>query len=430
MTAPATEDIRVDIDPRKFNDAHRPYLKDMSRIQIFYGGSSSGKSVFLAQRTVYDVMRGRRNYLICRQIADTMRKSVFSEVSNVISTWNVSELFKINKSEMLITCINGKQIAFVGLDNVEKLKSVRPDFGAWTDIWIEEATETDKNTVKQLIKRQRGGDENTRKRITLSFNPILKSHWIYKEYFERIGWTETQKNYKDDNLSILKTTYRDNRFLTTDDIKDLENEADPYFKAVYTDGNWGVLGNVIFKNWVVADLDNPDDPYYLPEAQRTNRRRGLDFGFSSDPAAYGGSHYDKMRKRIYIFDELYETDLTNPELALQLKPKLSGDRLACDSAEPKSIRELKDNGVAAYPVIKGKDSVLFGIQWLQQQTIIIDKKCINHQNEYSQYHWKEDAGGNALPIPVDKNNHLIDETRYAYEQDMKPERPKATSWQG
>jgi phage terminase large subunit len=410
--------IDIQIGLSVMNETYTPYLDAMERTQIYYGGSSSGKSVFLAQRDLIDLMKGGRNFLVCRQVGRTLRGSVVQELSKVINEWGLSHLFSINKTDGTITCSNGYQIIFAGLDDVEKLKSLTPAKGVFTDIRIEEATETDKNTVKQLIKRQRGGDESTPKRLTLSFNPILKTHWIYKEYFEKIGWTETQKNYKDDQLSVLKTTYKDNRFLTTDDIKDLESETDPYFKAVYTDGNWGILGDVIFRNWIVADLNDPDDPYYLPEAQRTNRRNGLDFGFSSDPAAYGGSHYDSMRKRIYIYDELYETGLTNPQLAEVLSPRLNGDRLACDSAEPKSIQELNNLGINAYAVNKGKDSVLFGIQWLQQQTIIIDKKCINHQNEFSQYHWKQDAGGNALPIPVDKNNHLIDETRYAYEDDM------------
>jgi phage terminase large subunit len=153
-------------------------------------------------------------------------------------------------------------------------------------------------------------------------------------------------------------------------------------------------------------------------AQFTNRRNGLDFGFSSDPAALAVTHFDRMRKTIYIFDELYETGLTNDILAERITEKVNNDMVICDSAEPKSIQELSNHGVNATGAKKGKDSVTFGIQWLQQQTIVIDKKCINAQNEFSTYHYKEDAGGNALPVPVDKNNHLIDATRYALEDDM------------
>ncbi len=94
------------------------------------------------------------------------------------------------------------------------------------------------------------------------------------------------------------------------------------------------------------------------------------------------------------------------------------DRVTCDSSEPKSIQELRNYKVNAFGAKKGKDSINFGINWIKQQTIIVDKSCINLQNELQQYHWKKDAGGNSLDTPVDKNNHLIDALRYAYEGDM------------
>lgn len=408
---PSSADISVNIPRGSYNAVYYPYFNNYSRTQIFFGGSGSGKSVFLAQRAIYDVMRGGRNYLICRQVGRTIRGSVFTELLKVINAWGVSGLFTINKTDMVITCANGYQIVFIGLDDVEKIKSITPSKGSFTDLWIEEATETDKNTVKQLIKRQRGGNENVPKRITLSFNPVLKSHWIFEEYFSKIGWADNQTEYQSDELCIIKTTYKDNHFLTADDRRDLENETDKYFYNVYTLGNWGILGNVIFTNWIVDDLSPM-------AAQFTNRRNGLDWGFAGDPAAVVVSHYDQMRKTIYIYDEIYERGLTNPQLAEKVIDKIGKDYVTCDSAEPKSIVEVQGDGVEAGAAVKGKDSVTFGIQWLKQQTIIIDKKCINAQNEFSQYHWKEDAGGNAMPIPVDKHNHLIDALRYAYERDM------------
>jgi phage terminase large subunit len=402
---------RVEIDPAVFNPVYRPHLNNLARTQIFYGGSGSGKSVFLAQRTVFDLLAGGRNYLICRQVARTLRMSVFSEVCNVIAEWGLRSLFTINKSEMLVTCANGYQAAFVGLDDVEKIKSIRPAKGVWTDVWVEEATETERDTIKQLYKRQRGGDANTPKRMTLSFNPILQTHWIYETYFAEVAWADDQTEHAGDDLTILKTWYIHNRFLTADDIRDLENESDPYYRAVYTFGNWGVLGHVIFTNWRVEDL---------AERRRhfVNRRHGLDFGFSSDPAAMPVTHYDRAHKTIYIYDELYERGLTNDLLAAEVLKLIERDLVKCDSAEPKSIAELQQHGVNAQGARKGKDSVLFGIQWLQQQTIVVDKGCIHTRNELQQYHWKEDKDGNAMRQPVDKYNHLIDGLRYAYEDDM------------
>jgi phage terminase large subunit len=400
-------DINIDA---QFNDIYIPHLNNYARTQIFYGGAGSGKSVFLAQRCVYDVLQGGRNYLVCRAVGRYIKKSVWMEVKRVISAWGLEELFIDRIVDGIIECSNGYQIIFTGLDDPEKLKSIVPAKGAITDVWVEEATEISKQVLTNLRKRQRGGDD-VPKRLTMSFNPILQSHWIFKEYF--MGWASEQTEYNSDDLTILKTWYEHNRFLTTGDVEDLLSETDKYYFEVYTLGNWGVLGNVIFTNWKVQDLSGMQDQF-------TNRRNGLDFGYSADPAAASCTHYDKMRKRIYIFDELYETGLTNDVLAELLKPMIGKERIVCDSAEPKSIAELRQHGINAVGAKKGKDSVLHGIQWLQQQEIIIDVKCINTQNEFQQYKWKEGRDGIPVspPRPVGTGDHIIDGLRYAYEDDM------------
>jgi phage terminase large subunit len=389
-----------------------PHLDNMARVQIYYGGAGSGKSVFIAQRCIYDILQGERNYLICRAVGRTIRKSVFNELRKVISMLDIADHFAINKTDGIITCKDsGRQILFAGLDDTEKIKSITPEVGAITDIWVEEATETDERDVKDLLKRQRGGDEGTAKRLTLSFNPILQNHWIYKTYFAPVAWADDQTEYSTPELSILKTWYIHNTFLTRQDIDGLTSEKDEYYRSVYTFGNWGILGNVIFKNWEVCDLSDMRDQF-------TNRRTGLDFGYSADPAAMVVTHYDTARKTIYIFDEFYERGLTNDVLAGEIKGKISHDVVTCDSSEPKSIQELQNYGVSAGAANKGKDSVIFGIQWLQQQTIVVDSKCINMRNELQQYKWREDKDGNTMRQPVDKHNHLIDALRYAYEGDM------------
>ena len=392
------------------NEVYIPYLEDMTPLQIFFGGASSGKSVFLSQRCVYDLLAGGRNYLVCRQVGKTIRGSVAQEIQKVIRDWGVQSLFNINKTDNTITCTNGYQIVFSGLDDVEKLKSITPAKGVFTDTWVEEATETDEASIGQLQIRQRGGDEHIKKRMILSFNPILQSHWIYAQKFANLAWADDQTFYRDDDVLILKTTYRDNRFLTSQDIRRLENEKDEYRYQVYTLGNWGVLGEVIFTNWRVEDLSDRLNQF-------TNHRNGLDFGFSSDPAAIAVMHLDMMRKKLYIYDEFYERGLTNQMLAVETIKLIGDDLVTCDSSEPKSIQELREKGVNAIGAKKGKDSVNFGVQWLQGLTIIIDAKCVNAKREFSTYHWKKDKDGNALRIPVDKDNHLIDAVRYGTEDD-------------
>lgn len=408
-------------DPSDFNEIYLPHLDNMARVQIFYGGSSSGKSVFLAQRDVLDVLAGSRNFLICRAVARTIRKSVFAEVKKAIRRWGLMDRFSIHHTEMVITADNGYQILFAGLDDTEKLKSITPEKGVITDVRIEEATEVTRDDVKQLIKRQRGGDPAVPKRLTMSFNPILRNHWIFEDYFAPVGWGDDQTEYVDGRLTILKTWYVHNRFLTPDDVYDLEHEEDEYYRDVYTWGNWGVLGDVIFTNWEVRDLSDMHNQF-------TNRRNGLDFGFSNDPAAMPVTHYDPKKKIIYIYNELYERGLTNDVLAGEVIGLIGRDLVTCDSAEPKSIAELRAYGVNAVGAKKGRDSVLHGIQWLQQQTIIIDKRCVNTQNEFRAYQWRKDKDGNAMRQPVDRNNNIIDGLRYGYEQDMVMAKPGSTSY--
>ena len=418
MTTQTQNEINVMIDPAIFNDVYRPHLDNMARTQIFFGGASSGKSVFVVgQRPVIDVLRGGRNYLICRAVGRTIRRSIFNQVERTILEFGVSDLFRTNKSELSITCANGYQILFAGLDDPEKIKSITPEKGAITDIVIEEATETAQSTIKQLIKRQRGGSEDVPKRLVLLFNPILQDHWLFSEYFAPIGWDEEQTEYTSNELTILRTWFEHNRFLTDADRSDLLGEQDKYYRDVYTWGKFGVLGNVIFTNWEIQDLSGMRDQF-------TNLRAGLDFGYADSPVAVGVSHYDKTRKTIYFYDEFYDTEVSDEDLAEQVLHMIGKTTVICDSAEPKAIAKLRELGVDARGAKKGPGSVNFGIKWLQEQKIIIDTKAVNMQNELRQYKWKEGRDGKPImhkgqPVPVDENNHLIDGgLRYAYEGDM------------
>jgi len=392
------------------NRVYQPHLLNQHRYQIYFGGAGSGKSVFLATRCVLDCLQGR-NILIVRQVARTLRGSCWNEVTKAISRLGLGKFFRISKTESIITARNnGAQILFAGLDDVEKIKSLTPQKGALTDIWMEEATECQWRDFKQLDKRLRGKSRHI-KRFTLSFNPVYKSHWIYKEFFSL--WREGSAYCENESISILKTTYRDNRFLTSDDRAALENERDPYFYQVYTLGNWGAAGDVIFTNWRAEDIP-PDAPGEL--------RMGLDFGFASDPCGFLLLRYDRKARRIYVLEEICEKGLTNLALAQRLSPYGKKGPIACDSAEPKSIAELRSLGLSVYPARKGPDSVLHGVQWLRQQEIILSPRCPKLREELTRYQWQKDRDGNSLPRPMDRDNHLIDALRYALEEDMEGRR--------
>lgn len=399
--------VRVHINPEIYNPVYLPYLNLGTRVQVFYGGSSSGKSFFLAQRVVKDILSGGHNYLITRQVSATLRSSVFNEIVKAIKYHKVDHLFNITTGDMVITCVNDYQILFKGLDDEEKIKSVTPIKGVITDIWQEEATENTYEATKQLGKRLRGRSSVPKRQI-LSFNPIYKTHWIYLNYFAPIGWHDGRTEFSDGHLSILKTTYKDNEHLEIDDIYELENEKDEYYRSVYTYGNWGSLGDTIITNWRAADLSD-----MVPMFDRI--RNGLDFGYSADPNAFTRNHYDPVNKKIYTFAGWHETKLTNPMIAQRLKPIIGDEAIFCDCAEPKSIQELKDEGIDARPVKKGPDSLLYSIKWLQKHEWIVDEKLQGLINELHIWQWKKDKDGNSLPIPVDRDNHYIDSARYAHE---------------
>lgn len=402
--------IQVGLKAKLFNKVYKPYLNAQQPTQIYFGGSSSGKSKFLAQRCIIDLMNGQRNYLCTRNTGNTLPVSVAIELEKVIDEWGVNGLFTIRraKDDLRFTCINGSVALLKGLDNVEKLKSITVPKGAITDVWIEEATETIREDYKQLTKRLRGISE-VPKRTTFSFNPILKTHWIYEDFFS--AWNDDDTLYETDDLLILKTTYKDNGFLTDQDKRTLENETDSYFYDVYTLGNWGVLGDMVFDNWRADDLAGTAHIFDQFD-------HGLDFGYSNDPTAYVKVYYHRATKTIYVYREYANKGVTNEQIANDIKPLLGVDTVICDSAEPKSIAELNSYGISAAGAKKGKDSVLHGIQWLRKNTIVVDKSCQNMINNFKQYHWLKDRSGNVLNKPVDRWNDFIDALRYSLEHHM------------
>lgn len=400
--------LTIRVKQNAFNPVYFPHLRNDRRYQIYYGGSSSGKSVFLATRAAIDCLSGR-NYLVVRKVARTLRGSCWNEILKAITRHGLNDHFRIRQSDMIIEAkATGSQIIFAGLDDVEKIKSITPAKGVFTDIWIEEATECAYTDYKQLDKRLRGLSKFS-KRFTLSFNPVYLTHWIHGEFFGI--WDDTKTYAESANVSILKTTHRDNRFLAQEDHDALENEPDEYFKNVYTYGNWGILGDVIFRNWHTEDLtaykDVPGKLFY-----------GLDFGFSQDPAAVIKVRFERDKKRILVLDEIYERGLVNTILAEKVVQFAGRSPVTCDCAEAKSITELRGCGVNAIASRKGADSVIHGIQWLQGYELVVDKGCQNMANELTLYQWRKDKDGNSLNTPQDKNNHLIDALRYALELEM------------
>ena len=388
------------------NDAYLPYIEDTTRLQIYFGGSSSGKSFFIFQRTILDNLKNGANYLIVRKTARTLKKSCYNEVTKAIANYGVEHLYKCNESDLTITNLkNGKQILFAGLDDVEKLKSITPKNGVLEKIVIEEATEINYSDYAQLKKRLRGYSK-VQKCITMMFNPILRTHWIYEEFFADC-WNDERRYYRDEKRLIVKTTYKDNNFLMPEDIYELENEKDPYYYNVYTLGLFGILGNVVYRNYRVEDLSAVKNSF-------DNIYQGLDFGWNN-PNAYVRMHVNESKKQIYVLDELYKSSQTYESLANDLSHKAGLQYITGDCEDGRAINELRSRGLRVIPAKKGSDSVLSGIRFIQDYEIIIDPSCQNFINEIQVYHWAEDKDGNAIEKPVKKKDHLMDAMRYGLE---------------
>lgn len=230
--------IDIKISKRVFNKAFIPYLDNDKRYLVFYGGAGSGKSFFIVERYIYKMLKSKKfNLLVVRATGKSNRDSTFALFKQVINKWNLNAHFKINESDLRIKCLlNGNEIIFSGLDDVEKLKSITFSKGELTDVWMEEASEVLEADFNQLDVRLRG--KGTKKQIVISFNPIDINHWLKKRFFDRT----------DDNIEIFHSTYKTNEFLDDDYKRLLESykETDEYYYNVYCLGQWGVLGKTVF----------------------------------------------------------------------------------------------------------------------------------------------------------------------------------------
>jgi phage terminase large subunit len=402
--------MEVRISKKVFNPIYLPYLDSDNRYEVIYGGAGSGKSVFMAQKKLFLNMRDKgRNTLVVRKVGKTNRYSTFALFNQIISDWNLYQIFDINKTDMTITNrYNKNQIRFAGLDDVEKLKSITYESGILTDIWIEEASEASVNDFRVLDTRLRGTNKfNIPFQINLSFNPVSQLSWLKSQFFDN-----TNKEFRR-KVSILKTTYKDNKFIDDEYREMLEalKDEDYNFYRVYALGEWGTFQNIILSNWEVRELslDNIWRDYdYLTY--------GLDFGFNHPSALILVGIKDGD---IYVLDELYKRRLTNAEL-IQEAEKFVVDRnisIVADSAEPDRIREFRNNGfLSTRAAEKGKNSVKMGIDYLRGRKIYINTKCVNTLKEIQNWQYKVDKEGNVTEEPVPFQDDAIAAIRYATEQ--------------
>ena len=394
--------MKINIHTNIFNPVYLPYLEDYStRFLLFYGGAGSGKSHFIAQRLVYKALKDTRKILVLRKVNRTTKASTFQLLLDTLNQFGILNYCVINRTDFSITLPTGSQFLCMGLDDPEKIKSIT----GLTDAWLEEATEFSLDDFSQVNLRVRDPKAENQE-IILSLNPVSKANWCYLHFFaENPELEEFRKTVR-----IVHTTYKDNPHLPEAYVQALlmmkaTNEV--YYK-IYALGEFGSLDKLIYNNWQKMDFD--------PDTIKGQLLCGLDFGYTNDPTAFTASILVENERRIYIFKEWGGTGYLNDAIADQIKEMGFAKSIICaDSAEQKSIDEIKRLGISRIkPCVKGKGSVLQGIQKLQQYELIVHPSCENVIEELENYAWKKDKQTNEyINEPAEGFDHYMDSLRYS-----------------
>ncbi len=392
------------------------------------GGRGSGKSSFCALEIVNGIMQdqtGESSAIVFRRTANTMRESVFSQIAWAIDILDVGDLWRGSVSPMCWTYKpTGAQILFRGLDDSSKLKSIKPRRGFFRFIWLEEFSELPgENFTRSVMQSvQRGGNAFT---VFRSFNPPINAS----------NWANVFIARPDPRAITLHTSYLDipAQWLGDDFILEAERLQEINEKAYKHEylGEATGSGGEVFPNITVREITDDE----IKELQYIYA--GVDFGFSVDPAVFMRVAYDSKHDTVYLIDEIYKKHLSNNELADAIKAKgyeYTGQYekagyfgsyevykekqvIICDSAEPKSINDLRNGGLKCIACQKYPGSVIYGVKWLQNRHIIIDPaRTPNAHREFIGYEYMTTKDGEFLADVPDKDNHTIDAVRYALDR--------------
>lgn len=397
--------ISIKHPSRVFNKHIFDKLNDYSTFtEVHYGGASSGKSHGVIQKVVYKACQNwkhPRKILFLRKVGATVYDSIFEDVKQCLEAWGLLDSCKVNNSAYRIELPNGAQFIFKGLDNPEKIKSIK----GVSDVVMEEASEFTLDDYTQLTLRLRD-KKHKYKQIYLMFNPVSKVNWTYNAFFIK----------KPKNTVVYHTSYKDNRFLdkvTIENIEELANRNEAYYK-IYALGEFATLDKLIFPKYEkrIINKDNISNlkSYF-----------GLDYGFINDPSAFMHVKIDEQNKVLYIVEEYVRKNLTNDKIANAIIDLgYSKEEIKADSAERKSNQELRNLGIRRLAdAQKGPGSVMQGIQYIMQYDIVVDERCVKTIEELENYTWKKDKKTNEyINEPVDSYNHCIDAIRYAIQDNI------------
>lgn len=381
---------------------------------VLKGGRASAKSTHIAIWLVLALMKYPVTCLCIRKVGNTLAESVFEQLKEAIDILNVGHVWKVQKSPLQLVYIpRGNKFIFRGADDPAKIKSIKMSKFPIAFVWFEELaefkTEDEVSTIVNSVLRAELPPGLSYK-VIYSYNPPKrKQSWVNKKF-------ETQ--FLPSNTYVHHSTYLDNPHIS----KAFIEEAEEVKKKNEFKYRWEYLGEPIgsgvvpFSNLVFRTITDEEIKSF------DNIRQGNDFGYATDPMAFVRMHYDSKRRIIYFIDEIYGVKMSIRELASRIKSKRYDDYpVICDSAEPRSIAELKEYGIQALKAKKGPGSIEFGENWLDDlEAIVIDnKRTPNVAKEYENIDYQTDKDGNIRPKLEDKDNHTIDATRYGLENDMK-----------
>lgn len=392
--------IILNINKERFLPCYRPYVEDYSfRYNIYYGGRGSGKTIFVMDKLLLKGLKEKRTILLMRKVYRKCKDSVWAELKAAIDRLKLRKYFDLYEGEYRAVCkLNGTMFKCEGLDEAEKIKG----FSEISDVLLEEATEFTPEDFELIDGTVRSVKYKLPLQLYCLFNPVSKANWVYKRFGFDTGITPP-------NTFVLKTTYLDNPFISQDYIQRMEDmkRTNPTRWEIEALGDFVSLDRLVFQNYKVEEFNHAQIKGQLLV--------GLDFGFINDISALTASILDETNKRIYIFKEWGDTGKTNEELAKIITSLgFSKSLIVADSAEQKSIEEIKRKGVTKIKAaVKGPDSIIHGIQRLQNYELIVHPSCSGIITEFENYSWQRDRNGEYINKPIDSFNHYCDALRYS-----------------
>jgi phage terminase large subunit len=369
------------------------------------GGRGSTKSSFTAIEIILGIMKDKNaNAVVLRKVKDTLKDSVFEQLCWAIEVLGVSQYWHVPEAMLVLTYLpTGQKIIFRGADKPKKIKSIKFSRGYCKYIWYEEVDEFEGMEEIRMINQSlmRGGSSFV---VFYSYNPPKSANnWVNAE----VQLTREDRLFHHSNyLTVPKEWLGPQFIIEAEHLKEVKPTA---YQHEYL-GEVTGTGGEVFDNVKIRKISDEEIADFY------NVKRGLDFGFAIDPLAYNVAHYDRKKKHLYIFHELYKVGLSNLAAYEHIKVENKNNEMVLgDSAEPKSLHELRQYGLKIRGVKKGPDSIEYGIKFLQSlEAIIIDDiRCPETAREFLTYELDKDANGNFKASYPDKNNHAIDSVRYA-----------------